>query len=122
MGRKAPEPVDTSRKLKIAKIWKGNIYAPGQENDLPADFPMDGEHWEDYVDDDAEEQEYAQLGGVAALNAQQRLAEELRVEEAQRIAAATGTVSEDDQYAKQNDTVRLPQSSKVTKRGKQKKP
>jgi len=63
MPRKAPLPVDTSRKLAGSKIWNGAVYSPGMEDRLPEDFPMDGPHWADHEEEDSEAPK-----GLAALN------------------------------------------------------
>ena len=51
MARKVMPAPDTSRKLVSSKIWKGDVWSPGMEADLPEDFPQDGPHWEDFEPD-----------------------------------------------------------------------
>lgn len=53
MPRKEPKPVDNTRRLKKdgGKIWDGVSYGRGDEAKLPADFPMDGPWWSDWLDE-----------------------------------------------------------------------
>lgn len=59
MARKAPEPIDTTRRLAhvdpatgaTGVIHNGIIYTRGMEAELPEDFPQDGPWWEDYEPD-----------------------------------------------------------------------
>lgn len=51
MPRKPPPVLDLTRKLKGSKIWNGIVWMPGDEANLPADFPEDGPWWADWEDD-----------------------------------------------------------------------
>ena len=48
MPRKELEAYAPQRLLVSAKIWDGAVWVPGQEQELPEDFPMDGPHWNDW--------------------------------------------------------------------------
>lgn len=59
MPRKAPPPLDPTRRLAevdpatgaTGKAWGGVIYVRGMEQQLPDDFPDDGPWWEDFEPD-----------------------------------------------------------------------
>jgi len=87
MPRKVMPAPDTSRKLVSSKIWKGDVWSPGMEKDLPEDFPQDGPHWEDFEPDATPAPK-----GVAAQNMAAAEQEQAKVAVASETARGTRPV------------------------------
>jgi hypothetical protein len=96
--------VEVPRRMVQSKIFRGAIYSPGQENTLPPGFPMEGEHWDDYV-----KPEPALYGGVAGLIQQQHEQEQAAYDAAVERARETGELMPPQQVEKlHNDPTVLP--------------
>jgi hypothetical protein len=116
MGRRPPPPVDTKRHLKLSKIWNEEIWNPGDEAFLPADFPMDGPHWEDYIPDEAARVATQRRNAPRLAPEEQEAQDRYEAEAAQAEAEHEEEEQRtEDEYAKQNDVLALGKSSNAPK-------